>query len=226
MKYTKFLLATFLLMLLAACSSKGHTITFDDFQVCGEQIELILQSKYELKAKNSELEKQVQNLNNYIFEIQSQADTSVNSQHQIFYGEWRATDHIFMPPMQVRGHLLSYEEIKENIATFAESIRGETIRFSRDYVAVNDSQRINDMHYLISIYPSDDFFSVDLMLTFADIGLSESVGSYFAHVVVQMGNNIGNFPGNEFFVKDINTLIVLRGNMQNQFFVEYERIAF
>jgi len=145
-----------------------------------------------------------------------------NEPHQIFYGKWQATDRIYISPMPVRGHMLSYEEMKEDLENFYEIIEGETIHFSRDYIIVNDNEVFHDVQYFITLYPANDNFSICLALTLADIGLVESEANYFAHVRIGTAERTAYIYEGWFFVKNVDTIIIARG----EFYVEYERIAF
>lgn len=142
--------------------------------------------------------------------------------NQIFFGEWVATNRIFMSPMPVRGLMLDFDYMYDRILTFAENVQGDTLILARDYILVNEEELFENVSYMITLYPSNDNFYIDLALTLSDIGLTEEIGNYFAYVRMRPENRTEHVFSGWFLVKDINTIIVAR----EEFLVIYERVSF
>ena len=222
------LLIIFIFIVLAACNNSQNVFVYDDSFISDEQVEVLLQTKYELEQVILEQATQIQELNDYILEMESQLNkvdyaAFNNHIHQMFYGEWSATSTIFREPMPIRGLHLSEKEIAEDIANHAIQVGGEIIQFQQDYILINGYDRVDGISYNIFIIPADDTMRISgILLSLSDIGLAETEGNYFVRVEVRTNPPSLRFLGDQFFIKDINTIIVDDGD----FFIVYERVSF
>lgn len=130
-----------------------------------------------------------------------------NSDYQMFYGEWEATGQVFVERTLIRGTSFPDDVYEETVALESERAKGRTIKLTYNEIVV-DGTAIEVVDYHINILPADDDFKpVRFTLTFKDMGILESEGSYYAFVYVKT-KKASEFYGSNFFVKDENTLIV------------------
>lgn len=217
------LLTSLLLTTLVSCTNLANET--NNFSESNVHIETVSQNTHEYKVRISELESQMEELVGCILEIQSQQavvnqENFKNSLHQIFYGEWRTTAQIYMESMPVRNATITDEQIAKDIEKLYERIKGETMQLAHDFVLLNDTDKIVDIFYRINVIPPNNSPISGFLLLMSDIGLSE--GNYFVYVEILTKNSNISFLGQNFFVRDLNTLIVDYGD----FFIVYERISF
>ena len=80
---------------------------------------------------------------------------------------------------------------------------------------------IDNIKYKYRLFPADDDYNLHFTMTLKDIGLTEAEGNYFAFVAVEAPSG-KSFWGSQFFIKDKNTLIMLKGS----YCIEYRRISY
>jgi hypothetical protein len=134
---------------------------------------------------------------------------SSDTQYKIFFGQWEVTKVVYARPG------MNLEK--------AEAYIGMKISFTRDAIKIEGQNEILKPQYSIAIIPifnlKDSY--VNKMPTLGDIGIN---GEYFVYVYISTDNLIEKFhvPGNEFYIKDDDTLIALFEDM----YYEIKRISY
>ena len=134
---------------------------------------------------------------------------SSDTQYKIFFGQWEVTKVVYARPG------MNLEK--------AEAYIGMKINFTRDAIKIEGQNEILKPQYSIAIIPISNLKDsyVNKMPTLGDIGIN---GEYFVYVYISTDNLIEKFhvPGNEFYIKDDDTLIALFEDM----YYEIKRISY
>lgn len=141
-----------------------------------------------------------------------------NSYYELFYGEWEATEKIYIDPIPVRG--APYEDIEEAKKYYIENLEVEKIQFTPDKMIINENDVREDLQYDITVFPARDNYYLHFTMTLEDIGLTEEQGKYYAYVEVKEMVSGGKFI--RFFIKDENTIILY----YRTYCVEYTRTSY
>ncbi|MDE7062698.1 MAG: hypothetical protein K2O73_05580 [Lachnospiraceae bacterium] len=160
-----------------------------------------------------------------------------NPWYAMFYGEWEATDIVYVDPLPLQGvqggGFLTEEEQEDVKIEFAQRMKEEIpkIKFAQDQIVVNDTRVIEKARYNVIAFPTMDDYLIHFTMTLADIGLTEEKGDYYVFVAASGYENKKNLNGEwglghllaaQFFVKDENTLIFYEGS----WCIEYKRVSY
>jgi len=151
----------------------------------------------------------------------SKLTTSNNLSYELFYGEWEASNRIYIDPVPINGVHYSDSEVKETEDTIFKNIKTNKIQFTSNCIVINGNEIKENIDYNFRIFPSDDNYKIHFTMTLKDIGLTEAEGNYYVFVETKTEDS-SVFEGSRFFIKDENTLIVYRG----YYCVEYTRVSF
>jgi hypothetical protein len=144
-----------------------------------------------------------------------------NLSYELFYGEWEASDRIYIDPVPINGVHYSDSEVKETADTILKNIKTQKIQFTSNCIVINGNEIRENIDYKFRIFPSDDNYKIHFTMTLKDIGLTEAEGNYYVFVETKTEDD-SVFEGSSFFIKDENTLVVYRG----YYCIEYTRVSF
>lgn len=160
-----------------------------------------------------------------------------NPWYAMFYGEWEATNIVYVDPLPLQGvqggGFLTEEEQEEVKIEFAGRMKEEIpkIKFAQDQIIVNDKRVIEQVRYNVIAFPAMDDYLIHFTMTLADIGLTEENGDYYVFVEASGYENkkitneewgLGHSLAARFFVKDENTLIFYEGS----WCIEFKRLSY
>lgn len=142
-----------------------------------------------------------------------------NPYSALFYGEWEATDTVYIDPMPVQGISYDEQELEEQKNYLIENNDKRKIQFTRETIAYNDDGGLKPVTYKIIVFPARDDYHLHFNLTLQDIGLTEQAGNYYVYVEAETEEDSDTVT---FFIKDDDTLLVYEG-----FYVmEYRRVSY
>ena len=173
----------------------------------------------ELEDEITGLKSQINVLNEDISKLKS--NIHKNMSYEMFYGEWEATNHIYVDPVPVRGINYDQNMLRERAESIYEGIRETRIQFTQENVIINGNEMVDNITYKFTIFPADDNYALHFTMTLKDIGLIEAESNYYVFVEVE-SKELQSFWGSNFFIKDQNTLIMLGDG----YCVEYTRISY
>jgi len=145
-----------------------------------------------------------------------------NPSYEMFYGEWKATERIYINPEPIRGMRYTEDEMAKMMdRLIANGITKETFHFTAEKVVINGNETLKDIQYIHTVFPANDNKYITIGTSLKDIGLTENRGAYFALIEVKSEEH-PHFDGCWFFIKDKDTLIVFKRG----YHIEYDRVSY
>ena len=94
-----------------------------------------------------------------------------NPYYELFYGEWEATDNIYVDPIPINGVCYNEKEVEEAKQYYIEHLEARTIQFTRDKMVVNGTDVRDTIYYDMTTFPATNDYQLYFTMTLEDLSL-------------------------------------------------------